>query len=42
MQMVELERLFGEEELAACMTWDVGVPCVYNLMSLKARVIVES
>lgn len=42
MQMVELERLFGEEKLAACMTWDVRVPCVYNLMSFQARVIIES
>lgn len=42
MQVMELERLFGEEELATGMAWDVRVPCVYNLMSLEARVIIES
>lgn len=41
-QVVELQSLLGEEQLATCMTWDVRVPSVDDLMSLQARVIIES
>lgn len=42
MQMMKLEGLLGEEELAASMTRDVGVAGVDDLMGLQARVVVES
>lgn len=40
-QVMELQGLFREEQLAAGMTRDVGIAGVDDLMGLQARVVVE-